>query len=162
MNVWPTNSGMSVQALAQVVIGSLIPCWFSLSTLPYSFASTYGPFLSERPICQLSALLLRDQFLYAVSSAATPANNCFVGCLATIARHAAFGAFARWAHRMTTTLGATFTTTVRMIDRVHRRTAVMWTTAQPTATTGLAPHDRVAIGIACSTNRGSAGRGDAP
>src|SRR6478752_10375078 len=55
MNVWPTNSGMSVQARAQVVIGSLIPCWFSLSTLPYSFASTYGPFLSERPICQLSA-----------------------------------------------------------------------------------------------------------
>ena len=50
MNVWPTNSGMIVQARAHVVIASLMPESFCRSILPNSFASTYGPFLSERPM----------------------------------------------------------------------------------------------------------------
>ena len=61
MNVWPTNSGMIVQARAQVVIGSLMPDSFCRSTLPNSFASTYGPFLSERPM--LSFQLVSCQLL---------------------------------------------------------------------------------------------------
>src|SRR6185312_12958719 len=43
-NVWPTNSGMIVQARAQVLMGCLARFSFSLETLRYSFSSTYGPF----------------------------------------------------------------------------------------------------------------------
>ena len=41
-----------LQARAQVVTASLIPELFCRSILPNSFASTYGPFLSERPMFQ--------------------------------------------------------------------------------------------------------------
>ena len=43
---------------------------------------------------------------------------------------------------MTTALRATFTTTVRMIDRIHRRAADVRPTAHPAIATGLADHDR--------------------
>src|SRR5205814_8563278 len=98
-------------------------------------------------------LLLRYQFLYAVASAATTADDCFIRCLATIACHAALGRFALRADGVPAALGATFTTAVRMIDGVHRRAANVRAAAKPAAPTGLAPYDCIAIRVARLANR---------
>src|ERR1700722_10068650 len=45
-NVWPTNSGIIVQARAQVLIGCLARFSFSIETLRYSFSLTNGPFFA--------------------------------------------------------------------------------------------------------------------
>ena len=58
---------------------------------------------------------------------------------------------------MTATLGATFTTTVRMVDRVHRRAANVRADALPAIAAGLADHDRIVIRIANRADRGPAG-----
>ena len=42
---------------------------------------------------------------------------------------------------MTTTLGTTFTTTVRVIDRVHCGTTNVRTTTKPSSSTGFTKHD---------------------
>src|SRR5688572_25106631 len=132
MNVWPTNSGTIVQARAHVVTASFTPESFCRSIFAKSFASTYGPFLSERPIIipakpqaavlpELPAsrlrisLLFRYQLLYAVAAAAPAADDCFVRCFAALARHAALGALALRADRVAAALGAAFAATVRMV-----------------------------------------------
>ncbi len=55
MNVCPTNSGMIVQARAQVLTGVFCPDSLSFSTFWKSFASTNGPFFVERPMLVYSS-----------------------------------------------------------------------------------------------------------
>ena len=55
---------------------------------------------------------------------------------------------------MTTTLGSSFTTTVRMIDRVHRRATHVRPSAQPTLAAGLAQRDVHVVGVADLADRG--------
>jgi hypothetical protein len=57
---------------------------------------------------------------------------------------------------MTSTLGSPFTTTVRVIVRVHRGTANVWSPTLPTITTGFTDSNRVVFRIThlsdgCST-----------
>ena len=70
---------------------------------------------------------------------------------------AALGRFAGRAHRMAATLGATFATTVRMVDRVHGRAADVGADALPTVAAGLADDDRVMCPN-CRSRRSSPGR----
>src|SRR4051812_1882587 len=49
----PTNSGTIVQARAQVLIGSRLPVLSARYTFSSSRSTTYGPFFSERPMCQV-------------------------------------------------------------------------------------------------------------
>src|SRR5947199_6846685 len=49
----PTNSGTTVQARAQVRIGSRLPVDSARYTFSSSRSTTYGPFFSERPITLL-------------------------------------------------------------------------------------------------------------
>src|ERR1700722_5324851 len=49
--------------------------------------------------------------------------------------------------RMTASGGTAFTTTMRVVDRVHRRTAVMRLAAHPTAATGLADLLVLVVGV---------------
>src|SRR5688572_14198862 len=170
MNVWPTNSGTMVQARAQVVTASFTPESFCRSILANNFASTYGPFLSERPIIIPAkpqavvvpdwpasrlrfSLLLCYQLLHTVTAAAPAADDCFVRCFAALARHAAFGAFARGADRMAAALGAAFTAAVRVIDRVHGRAADVRLATQPTSSPCLAPYDRHAVRVTGRSHR---------
>src|SRR5690606_13377094 len=54
---------------------------------------------------------------------------------------------APWRHRMTTTGGTTFTTTVRVIDRVHRDTTDGRTNALPAFGTGLTQRAQTVLGV---------------
>jgi hypothetical protein len=57
--------------------------------------------------------------------------------------------------RMSTTLGSTFTTTVRVIVRVHRGTAYVWSPTLPTIPTSLADPNRIMVGVTHLANRRS-------
>ena len=78
--------------------------------------------------------------------------------LPTLARAAALGGHARRADRMAATLGAAFTTTVRMVDRVHRRAADVRANALPAIAAGLADDDVHRVGIADLADRRPAAR----
>jgi len=58
---------------------------------------------------------------------------------------------------MATTLSAAFTTTVRMVDRIHRRTTVGRANPLPAITSGLADDDVHVIRVTDGTDRGSTG-----
>ena len=58
---------------------------------------------------------------------------------------------------MTTARGLTFTTTVRVIDRVHRDTAVGRTNTLPAITSSLTDRDVLVIGVADLAHRRHAG-----
>src|SRR6202034_2644482 len=55
-------------------------------------------------------------------------------------------------HWMTSARGLTFTTTVRVIDRVHRNAAVGWANALPPVASSLTNRDILVIGIANLAN----------
>ena len=61
---------------------------------------------------------------------------------------------------MTTTGGLTLTTTVRVVDRVHRDTADGRADALPALAAGLAPVDVRLLGVADLADRGAAARVD--
>src|SRR5258707_15761124 len=133
MNVSPTNSGTMVQARAQVVTGSLEPVCSRACTFLKTLKSTYGPFfvdlLMRYPVNDLL------QFELTVPPRLAAADDGRVGRLAVLPRTATLGRHARGADRMTATLGASFATAVRMVDRVHRGAA----DGRPNAEPSLAP-----------------------
>src|SRR5690606_39021788 len=59
--------------------------------------------------------------------------------------------------RVTTTRGTTFTTTMRVIDRVHCNAANVRTLATPYRTTGLAVVDVAVVRVGHCTDRSEAG-----
>src|SRR5690606_2264693 len=65
------------------------------------------------------------------------ANDELVRCLVGTGL-LALGRLTPWRNRMTATRGTAFTTTMRVVDRVHGHAAVDGLAAQPTCTTGLA------------------------
>jgi hypothetical protein len=56
---------------------------------------------------------------------------------------------------MTSTLGFAFATTVRVIDRIHRRTANVWTPALPTIPSSFTDPNCIVLGISHLANRRS-------
>src|SRR5262249_51212367 len=74
------------------------------------------------------------------------AQNEFVGPL-VVARLVTASRLSPRSHWVTSPGGLSFTTAVRMVDWIHRHTAVYWTTSQPSLTTSLADRDVLMIGI---------------
>src|SRR5262245_10752778 len=62
---------------------------------------------------------------------------------------------------MPTALGAAFTATVRMIERIHRRAANVRPASEPTATACFAPYDCHAVRITGCTDRRATSRWNA-
>src|SRR5262245_62061078 len=130
------NSGTIVQSRAQVLIGSRWPV-ACRSTLASSRVSTYGPFFSER-------LMIYSPFSQAIYSSFRPASgqgrSLFFGVvragpaaaddgrvrrLALFPGLAALGQDAGGAARVAAAGGAALAAAHRVVDRVHRRAAVV-------------------------------------
>src|SRR5580698_9349855 len=58
------------------------------------------------------------------------------------------GRLAPWGNRVTSARGLTFTTTVRVIDRIHRDAAVGGTNSLPAVASGLADGDVLVVSVA--------------
>src|SRR5262245_3075618 len=102
-SVWPTNSGITVDRRDQVLSTFFCRARFSSSIRSKSLSSTYGPFLSERPIARL---LLRP-----------PGDDHAVGRPGAATGLVAFSRLAPRRHRVIA-LALAFAATHRMIDRV--------------------------------------------
>ena len=83
MNVCPTNSGTTVQARAQVLIGSFVPTSFCFWTFRNSFGFTNGPFFSDLPMVvvsgQWSVASVSEIVSADFSQQQVPNNNRFSG-----------------------------------------------------------------------------------
>src|SRR5262245_49043166 len=108
-----------------------------------SGASTKGPFLTER------AMLFR-----------LPLHNELVGAL-VVARFVTQRRLPPRRHRVVA-LDATFTTTVRMIDRIHDDAANRWPHAHVANASGFSQRDILVIQIAHLTDRRHAVHVDEP
>src|SRR6476620_6175422 len=102
------NSGRIMERRDQVLIGFLSLVVTALSALATKWWSTNGPFLRERVICFPLLLATRDDH----------ALRALV-----VAGTVALGEVAPRIDRDATFTGAAFATTVRVVDRVHRRAA---------------------------------------
>src|SRR4051812_18524065 len=133
--VCPSMSGMIVERRDHVLITFLLPLSFCASTFLSRWSSTNGPFFRLRGIVQyLLALLVRattadDQLVTRLAAAGTA-----LGLAGRVHRGAAPGRLA-------------LTTTVRVVDRVHRDTTDGRALALPPHTAGLAPVDVALLGV---------------
>src|SRR5262245_46719647 len=103
------------------------------------WVSTKGPFLVLLPIA-LAPLPLNDEF-------ARPFVRTGL---------VAFGRQTPRAHRMATPLGFSFTAAVRMVDRIHRRTADARVATEPTDTTGFTDRHVFMVDVGKLADRGIA------
>src|SRR5882757_2698276 len=128
--VSPTMSGMTIERRDQVLIGLRSFLADATCTFFARCRSTNGPFFNERCMC-----------LYAPVSALpvlTALNDHVVRTL-VVAGLETLGLLTPRRHRVRVTLARlTFTTTVRVIDRVHGQTADGRTNTEPTLRAGLA------------------------
>src|SRR5690606_12273622 len=85
----------------------------------------------------------------------TAANDKLVRSLVA-ARALALGRLAPRGNRVTATRGTAFTTTMRVVDRVHGHTTVDRLAAEPTVTTGLAERGVGVVLVGHGTNGGEA------
>src|SRR5215813_11994171 len=109
-SVWPTNSGEMVQRRAHVFITRFSFDRFMASTFFRSFASTYGPFLTERLIGFVS--LPARQLLR------PPAHDQFVGQLG-LPRLLALREEAPRRTRVTAARRLAFAAAHRVVDGIH-------------------------------------------
>src|SRR5690606_35547131 len=122
--VRPMKSGRIVERRDQVLIGRLSLLVRAASTLLSRCASMNGPFLIERVIFYPLTLV-------------TTLHDHAVGALVRT-RPIALARRTPRAHRLARFTSTTLTTTMRVIDRVHRHTANGRANAAPTIRTGLA------------------------
>src|ERR1700733_3250522 len=165
-NVWPTNSGDTVERRAQVLIGSFLADIVSSFTFLRSFSSTNGPFLSKRPITFPGGGLpgggLASDFQLAVTARLATANNGFGRRLATFARAASLGEHAGRAARMPSARAAAFAAAHRVSDRVHGDAADMGTPSHPSLASRLADRNVDMVGIADHAHGRAARAGEPP
>src|SRR5579863_2001481 len=144
MNVFPlwtrkvivTKSGVIVERRDQVLIGSCAPVALSLATLAASFASTNGPFLSDR----LMAYLLPSRILV-LARAAEPDDEALRGLLAA-AGLAALGELAALPVAGLAAHAASAVSSAAGVgDGVHRLAPDGGANAQPALATGLPQND---------------------
>ncbi|CDN41036.1 Uncharacterized NAD(FAD)-dependent dehydrogenase [Paenibacillus sp. P22] len=92
----------------------------------------------------------------------TATNNILARCFLLLARFGTKGWFAPWRHRrFASDWSAAFTTTVRVIVRVHDNAANFRTLAQPTGTAGFTDFHELVILVAHRTDRCTASFQDA-
>src|SRR5262245_15616149 len=133
--VCPTMSGCTVERRDQVRSTFFSLRLFMSSIFVIRCVSMNGPFFVLRAIRYSFSRLL-----------AAAVHNELVRAL-VVARLVATGRLAPWSHRVPATGGLAFTATVRMVDRVHRHTAVGRSDSHPTLTTGLADRDILVVHI---------------
>src|SRR3954454_17950189 len=129
-------SGTIIERRDQVLMTFLVPFSFCTSTFFCRWSSTKGPFIRLRGMCQGSSALL----------AGTTATDDQLVAVLVGTTGAALGLTPR-AHRVATTGGLALTTTVRVVDRVHRDTADGRALALPPHAAGLAPVDVRLLGV---------------
>src|SRR6266571_856166 len=136
------KSGMMVERRDQVLMGflSLIAC--AVSTFFTRWASQNGPFFNER-------VMSYPLFLAA-------ARDDHRSRTLVTARLLTLRLLAPRRHWMTTSCGFTFTTTVRVIDRVHDHTAHGRTNTAPAHRTGFTNLAQAVLGIADFTHGSTA------
>src|SRR5471032_1858403 len=140
--VRPMKSGMMVERRDQVLIGFLSLAACAASTFFTRWASQNGPFFNERVMCYpLFLAAARDDH----GSRALVAARLLTLRLLAPRRH--------W---MTTSCGFTFTTTVRVIDRVHDHTADGRTNTAPAHRTSFTDLVQAVFGIADFAHGGTA------
>src|SRR6185312_7583112 len=145
--VWPIMSGMMVDRRDQVRITVFLPDSLRASTFLSRWSSTKGPFFRLRGISYLPAQcgIVRSRVHSPLLAGTAPADDQLVGRLG--AAGAALG-LARGIDRVATTGGLALTTTVRVVDRVHRDTADGGALALPPHAARLAPVDVAVLGVA--------------
>src|ERR1700722_2977584 len=125
------------------------------------WSSMKGPFLAERDIVLSSKFLvamldttnlLRARLGVSQKLLAAAVDDEHIGPL-VVAGLISAGRLAPWGYRVTSARGLTFTTTVRVIDRVHRNTAVRRTNALPAVASGLTDRDILVVRVANLANR---------
>src|SRR5574343_946549 len=133
------NSGRIVERRDQVLIGRLSLVARTASTLATKCASTNGPFLRQRPISYPLTIMtaVNDHAVRALVAAGAITLG---GLTPRVNRHAPF-------------TGLAFTTTVRVIDRVHDGTANGRTDTTPTLGTGFTDLAQVVFFVADFANR---------
>src|SRR5690242_8233117 len=143
--VCPSMSGMIVERRDHVLITFLLPLSFWTSTFLSRWSSTNGPFFklrgTELPLL-VRTTTADDQLVAGLHPAGT-----------------ALGLAVR-VHRVATTGRLALTTTVRVVDRVHRHTADGRALALPAHAAGLAPVDVRLLGVADLADRGAAAHVD--
>src|SRR3954470_13326257 len=146
--VWPTISGKIVDARDQVFSIVLEFEAFSASTRAIRRSSTHGPFLLDRLTARSSCSTL-------LPSPAT-AHDVAVGCLVLLTSPVAERRDAPRGDRVTAGRGRSLTTAVRVVDRVHRRSAGLRADAHVALASGLADLHVLVIGVADRTDRATA------
>src|SRR5680860_266049 len=106
--VWPTKSGVIMDARDHVFTTRFSPFWFMPWTRASSRSSTNGPFFSERAILAPPLLLL-----------AAPAHDVPRRSLPLLAGLVALGGLPPWRHRMPAAGRLPLTASERMIDGIH-------------------------------------------
>src|SRR6476661_3137234 len=140
--VRPMKSGVIVERRDQVLTGFLSLAACAASTFFTRWASMNGPFFNERVM------------FYPLFLAAARDDHRRSALVRT--RLLALGLLAPWRHRMTTGCRTTFTTTVRVVDRVHDDTADGRADTAPTHRTGFTDLAQAVLGVADFTHGGAA------
>src|SRR5690606_30224894 len=130
-NVRPTATGVVVERRDHVLIGFLSPVLDVVSIFFHRWPSMNGPFLILRAISALRLAMLDDHRIRAL----------------VVSRLLALGELAPWRGRVAPAARAAFTTTHRVIHRVHAHAAVVRATAEPAAPTGLAEGDVLVLEV---------------
>src|SRR5471032_76901 len=136
--VRPMKSGMMVERRDQVLIGFLSLTACAASTFFTRWASQNGPFFNERVMCYpLFLAAARDDH---------GSSTLVTACLLTLRL------LAPRRNWMTTSCCFTFTTTVRVIDRVHDHTANGRTNTAPAHRASFTDFTQAVFGIADFTH----------
>src|SRR5258708_4147359 len=133
------KSGRIVERRDQVLIGFLSREAAAASTFFSKWASQNGPFFTERAIA------------YSLSLVTALDDHCRRALVAT--RAVALGRRTPRAHRIATRSSLAFTTTVRVIHRVHRHASHRRPDAAPTIRTGLADLAQAMLFVTDFTDR---------
>jgi hypothetical protein len=128
--------GRIIERRDQVLIGRRLLVCTACRILAARWASTKGPFLTERGTCQASKRRAAERLLLATIPDDHPVRTLVVAGLVALRGLAPRG------YRMAAARGLALAATVRVIDRVHRDTAHGRADAAPALRTGLAVHFR--------------------
>src|SRR5574343_484360 len=121
--VRPTKSGRIIERRDHVLIGLRLLAAIAASTLANKCASTNGPFFNERGINQIPLL---DAPIANNHLSRTLVGTCLVP----------FSFLTPWAYRLNTFV-TPFTTTVRVVNWVHRHTTYGRTNTTPARSTSF-------------------------
>src|SRR5690606_6331254 len=133
--VKPTKSGRIIERRDQVLIGLRLLAAIAASTLANKCASTNGPFFRERGIVRFLYLLLNE------TVANDQLSRTLIGtCLVP------FSFLTPWAYRLNTFV-TPFTTTVRMVNRVHCHTTNGRNNATPAQSISFTERTKVAFRV---------------